>query len=200
MQFDIPCELISRLSKALRHLPTDASGWFKSIRIENNMAIVSNKRILIIERLPSKQPDGIIHIDATPALIEQCEREAAFASSLKIVVTPMLKWATAVTTLGYNYPANAVLWDAGEENGFDRWKSIIPAPATEPHGAMMWNTDQIRDIAETSPSGRIVLEEIIDVRQPIIVRDMLDDNWFALFIPTSVKNNYSPAKIPEWFK
>lgn len=199
MNFEIPCDVFARLSNVLRHMPDNANEWLRSIRIENNMAIASNRRILAIEQISGNE-NGMVHIISDPVLIEQCRKEAPFDSKLYIAVNDMLKFATAKTTMGYIHPGNcAVFSDA--PNDLDKWRSKIPlTPAAKAKGAMLWNMEAVADLGASSPSGRLVFEEIVDVNRLLIVRDITDDKWFGGFVPKATSDVYDPAALPRWFK
>lgn len=197
MDFEIPCAVIGRFAKILTIMTHDANEWFNSIRIDNGLALASNRTVLACEQIGGG--GGIVHIKNDPALIAQCEKEAPFDSVLYVTLNEALRFASAKTTLGYIYPGNCAVF-SNEPNDFDRWRSILPKPAKKPKGGMQWNTEQIALLGASSPSGRLCFEEIIDASQPTIVRDAHDDQWFGLFNPWLVEQNFIPATLPDWVK
>jgi hypothetical protein len=195
----IPCDAFARLSNILRVIPAECDDHFRSIRIDNGVIVSCNRTVMAVENIGAVA--GIIHIIAHPGLIEQCRKEAPFASTLTITVNDALKFAVAKTTLGYVHPGNCCLWsDAATD--FDRWRSIAMAtkePAKVNRGGMFWDTEHITNLAASSPSGRLVFEETIDAQgRPTVVRDINDYNWFGIFNPYSLADNYNPATLPTW--
>lgn len=197
--FVIPCDTFVRLSNIIHGLPDDVGPWFNTIRIDNGVAVATNRRILAAENVGG--PAGIIHVMADPALINQCRTEAAFSSTLTITVNEVLKYAVAKTTLGYVHPGNCVLFGDGDKD-FDRWRSIVEqckTPAQTARGGMFWDADMIARLAAASPSGRVVFEEIIDATgRPTIIRDINEYNWIGVFQPFSTEESYQPATLPSW--
>lgn len=199
--FIIPCDVFARLSRVLAIESTEPTPWFRSVRIDNGIAVATNRIVMAVENISSTNV-GVVHIIADPDLIAQCMIEAPFKSTLTITVNDMLKYAVAKTTLGYIHPGNCAVW-SDEPNDFDRWRSIVDLarqPVDKPSGGMFWSAENIASLAAASPSGRIVFEEIIDCTgtRPTIVRDVNDYEWFGLFQPYSRDSNYSPATLPSW--
>ena len=205
--FVIPCDTFVRLTNILHGMPDDIGDWFKTVRIDNGIAVATNRKILAAENVGG--PAGVIHVIADQALINQCRTEAAFSSTLTITVNEVLKFAVAKTTLGYVHPGNCVLWSvdppiAGNPvpNDFDRWRTVVEqckTPAQAPRGGMFWDADMIARLAAASPSGRVVFEEIIDVTgRPTIIRDINEYNWIGVFQPFSTEESYQPATLPSW--
>jgi hypothetical protein len=197
--FVIPCDTFVRLTNILYGMPEDISEWFKTVRIDNGIAVATNRRILAAENVGG--PAGIIHVIADQALINQCRTEAAFSSALTITVNEVLKFAVAKTTLGYVHPGNCVRF-SDDPNDFDRWRTVVEqckTPASAPRGGMFWDADMIARLAAASPSGRVVFEEIIDATgRPTIIRDINEYNWIGVFQPFSTEESYSPATLPTW--
>lgn len=199
--FTIPCETVVRLSHILSIVAADAEPHFHTIRIEDGLAIVTNKKVMVVEKIGG--PDGVVHLIVSPELLAQCVTETAFASSLTIVTVDALKFATAKTTLGYIHPGNCALWRDGPVE-FDRWREIVArlqTRPTAPNGGMMWYPNNIAAVGNASPSGTVIFEEIIDINASVIVRDLHDPNWFGVFNPYSTDDvPYSPATLPGWAK
>jgi len=199
MNYKLKCETYARLCNVLDYMPENANEWFNSIRLEGNYVIASNRQILIVERLNYVNPSEPIHIINSEVLRKQCLEEAKFNSDLTIHVNPMLKFASAKTTFGYNFPENATLW-SDQENHMDRWAETIPtAHNTMTYGAMFWEATNIANLSKASPSGCIVFEQYIDERKPILIRDMNDENWFAVFVPGVEDGSVPPAELPVWW-
>lgn len=212
MNFSIPCETFARLANVVKWFPpNETRDWLRCVYIEhrNNeaFAVASNAKIAAIEYLgETSGPDGSVKVTIDPALITQCETEAAFKSVLQITTIPELNMASAKTSLGYNYPGTAALFTT-EPTHFDTWRKWFPeAMPTAPNGAMYMTAEYIAMLGKSSPSGRLVFPEFIDTRKPVVVRDIDDPNWTGLFLPILTKNSdnspveYEPATIPDWVK
>ena len=199
MNYQLKCETYARLCNILNFMPENANEWFNSIRLENNYAIASNRQIMVIERLNYVNPPEPLHIVNNDKLRNQCLEESKFESDLFVHVNPMLKFASAKTTFGYNFAENAAVW-SDAENHIDKWASIIPKTHnTQTKGAMFWEATNIANLSKASPSGCIVFEEFIDERKPVIIRDLNDENWFAIFVPGVDDAVVKPATLPEWW-
>ena len=198
MEFQIPCAVVGRLARVIERMTYGGNEWFNSIRIESGIAIASNRTILAAEIIGG--PGGTVHIVNDPALIAQCRREAAFDSMLSISVNEALRFATCKTTLGYIHTGNCAVW-SNAENLLADWRKHIPTtPVKKPKGGMVWVAENINALAASSPSGRLIFEEVIDATRPTIVRDALDSKWFGMFIPDLEGKDYVPATIPDWLK
>ena len=198
MEHVLPCDTFVRLTNALKNMPKD-DPWCRSVRLETNLAIVTNRFYLVIERLESVAP-SVLHIPADPVLIEQCKTEAVYHSKMHIVANDMLKFASLKTSLGYQFAGNAGLYlDA--PNVMDRWREIIPdsMPKKSKGSMCLWTAD-LANIAESSPSGQIVFPEHIDWSQPVVIRDAVDPNWCAFFYVRESDNPHDPAIIPGWLR
>lgn len=198
--FTVPCDTFARLSNVLRSMPPDIDPHFKSIRIDNGVAVASNRIIMAVENI-GKNP-GIIHVIASPGLIENCRKEAAYSSTLTITVNEPLKWAVAKTSFGYIEPGNCCLW-SDAANDLDKWRDIALS-AKEPvkvnQGGMFWDAENIANLAAASPSGRVVFEENIDTHGRVaLIRDINDYDWFGMFQPWgSFGEKINPAVLPTW--
>lgn len=197
MEYTIPCAVVARFANVLKIKPPEATEWSDTIRIENGFAIASNRRILAVENIGGSQ--GIIHLIADPVLVAQCANEATFDSMLHITAEPALKHAVCVTTMGYKHPRNCVLW-SNSENYLDGWRGVLPIEQPKkPNGGMFWHGEMIADLARSSPSGRVIFAEIIDVTKPTVIRDTIDPDWFGVFLPDQAQK-YDAARLPEWVR
>lgn len=198
MEHIIPCETFARLVNVLKYMPKD-DPWCKSVRLEGNLAIATNRQYIVIERLETTAP-SVLHIPADPVLIEQCAKEAAFHGKMHIVANDMLKFASLKTSLGYQYPGNAGLY-LDTLNVVDRWREVIPeALPKKSKGCMTLYTQQLANLAESSPSGQLIFPEHVDWTVPVVVRDAVDPNWCAFFYVRDSEKLNDPAHIPGWIR
>jgi hypothetical protein len=191
----IPCDTFARLASL-----ATADEWFNTVRIENGVALASNKLFMAIERIGG--PDGVIHIIADPLLVQQCQTEAQYSSTLTITVIEAMQFATAKTTLGYIHPGNCCKW-SGPENDLNDWRKIVAnaaEPAAASNGGMVWNARCLAAIIACAPSKCVSFEENIDVSRPALMRDVADPNWVGLFNPWLETGDYPAAVMPEWLK
>lgn len=194
----IPCDTFARLST----LAVDASDDdFRCIRLDNGIAIASNRRLMALEKINTFE--GVLHIVVDAALVSQCKTEAAWGSDLIVSYTPELNIAVAKTTLGYIHPGNALVIQQVPDN-YNRWREVAErcrVPSDQSHGAMFWDADLIAKLAYTSPSGRVVFEENINATgRPTLMRDITSHEWVGIFQPWSIDVNHSPAKLQSWVR
>ena len=199
-EYKIKCETIIRLMKILNYMPDTCNEWNNTIRLEDDLAIVTNRQILLVERLPEINPENPVHIIIDDKLKQQCLTESKFDSDLIIEVSDAYKYGAAKTTFGYQHPDNACLY-SDVDNDIDKWRSIIPKiEAKKSVGAMFWESDNILNMAMSSPSGSLAFPLFIDINKPIVVRDINDDNWMAVFSPSTSDADMKPAILPEWLQ
>lgn len=203
MQFTIPCEIYAKFAQLA--VSAADKNWH-CVRIEHKggkkYAIASDRFNIVIYYLGTvNEPDGALHVVADQALINASVNEIAFKGNVEIVPVPELKIASAKTTFGFIYSGNPVMFD--DATHLSRWREIYE-PAKKSRGAMFWNVDGIRQLAAASISGSIRFPEFIDAGKPVIVCDVIDPNWFGLFLPTRRDGNESyevePATYPDWAK
>ena len=198
-EFIIPCDVIARLSNVLR-VPNDImTDWFKAIRVDNGVAVVTNRRFMAVEKLPDAN-NGVVHIPLIPKLIAQCKIEGPLKSNLYVQVLDGMGIASARTTLGWQYPGNACVVSS-EINEFDRWRDVVQDArdvSHKPAGGMYWDAEGVAALAASAPSGCLVFAENIDTMRPTIIRDTRDYNWFGVFRPREPGQAFPPAVVPTW--
>lgn len=199
-EYVIACETFARLSNVLKLLAPEADEWTNSIRLEGKFAVATNRRYMAVEMIGGDNPAEAIHVIADEKLIEQCRTESAFHSKLHIVPNAMLKFASAKTTLGYQYPGNAVIY-SDTINKIDGWRAVVPSEvAKKTNGAMALDLPWLSALVESAPSKKIVFQEYIDWTKVVVVRDFIDPNWFAVFHVRTADDLHDPAVVPGWFK
>lgn len=81
--------------------------------------------------------------------------------------------------------------------------SVIPQRAdtvTENHGFLFMDTNNLQQLAASSPSGHIIWPKIIDTRQPIVLNDEDDPRWNGYFNARNenYSNDIKPAMVAGW--
>lgn len=200
-EFTIPCDTFVRLSNLMDNFHEEADEWFHAIRIDNGLAIASNRYYMAIENIGGNT--GTVHIVADPVLIAKCREEAKFNGALTITVNEPLRYAVAKTTFGYIHPGNCAVW-SDKPNLLATWRTIaarVRDPVMANNGGMYINADHLALLIATSPSGQVYFEENIDASgaRPILVRDCTDFNWIGLFHPfKTTRQTYDGATLPNW--
>ena len=210
MKFTITCTAFCRLAgiPAFFEPKTDEEikKQLSCVRLENYkgqiFGVSTNQKVAAVERLgTTTERDGAVHIALNPALVKQCNDEIAYDSFLEIIYVPEILTASAKTMLGFVLPGNAAAIGLPEHSVLSHWRSWVPpAPAKKSKGAMYWNADHVAALAQASPSGQIVFPELIDVDQPVIIRDCSTPDWFGMFIakPAPSDPTPQPATAPDW--
>lgn len=198
-EISLSCETFLRMSRVIEDLPSDMHASWSTLRFEDGNIIVTDKSFMAIENFSSDKFSPF-HIIPDAALLAQCQTEAAFNSRMTIVVNEMLKFAVIKTSLGFQTTGN-VLFTEALDPAWEKWRSIVmqcKQPAEKVNGGMFWATEGIKRLADSSPSGLIVFEEIIDTNRPTLIRDVKDYHWIGIFQPVSRDDHYSPATLPSW--
>lgn len=190
----IPCETIVRLSALLGEAP------FNALRLDNGRVIATDRKFAVVERVAPF--DGVAHVLLTDALVEQCRLETQFSSSLTVTPNDALGWTTAVTTMAWQSAENLF---APSDPLFDAWYDKIVTPCLgEPtsNGALTAYADQLARLARSAPSGSVTFEPVVDIRRPIVVRDIHSPDWVGFFMPRldSGEGLWTGATVPNWLR
>lgn len=197
MEIKIPCEVLVRLSK-LFDQPTDNDVTdYMMFRFENGKIIVTNRQVLICEKIANFA--GVFHMKFDRNLIKQCQTETMFKSDVTLMWLDAIQALTAVTTLGYQHDQNLYV-PINACPKINDWQNLLTNPATSSSGVMFWRKSVIVGITDCAPSGNIYFPEHIDTTRPIVVRDEQDDTWFAVFIPGTTTRDLKSARVPTWMK
>lgn len=216
MNFEISAEIFMRLAKIpalipqrVLNIPSEDAESIKCVRLEyrsgNYYAIATNRKICAVYYLgTTAEADAVAHITIDPALVAQCEVEKQFGGKLQIVSIPEMQIVTLKTLFGWNYPGNAGVFPP-PQGRLNEWMTWVPKTDVKASvGAMSWSADNVSALVEASPSGRVAFPEFIDAMQPVIMRDIIDPNWFGVFMTNVVDENeqvttIDPARIPAWW-
>lgn len=199
MNFVIPCHVFARVAKAVLPATGDTKGLdaIKGVRVENingiSVAVATNRQVLVVEYLgATNEPNGAINLTAD--LREACE--ARKDTDQNLIVSQAPGWSVAQIGSEYFHPANAEI----PGNFFD-WDTLIPfAKVTKSNGAMAFDAEFMAFVASISPTGSIVLPDVYDIDKGIIVRDVNDDQWFAVFLVLDHRDQkFKPANVPNWY-
>lgn len=206
MNITLPCELYSRMSAIPLMLdPADKRKYLKSIYVErlNNklFVVTTNVKIAAIEFIGENDgPDEFFAVVIDPELIKHCDAETPFDSNLSIYRDPSTKVITIQTTFGYVHPGNANV-PIPESNNFDGWRDWFPDEIpTKSFGGMHWNKASVGALCTASISGDVIFPEFIDIRQPVVIRDLQSENWVGLFMGSVKDETNLPATIPRWIE
>jgi len=207
MKFTIPCHVYSRLvNGALPVGSLAAEGHSRpglsSILLERvkgkAVAVATNGGILACDYLGiDGEADGRCAITIDPILVTL----ALAAPDAVITVTPAPEWTFIEVEGVALYPGNGGVAMAPE---WDRWRELIPTEfPKKPLGALAFSCEHLSLMGKVAPSGWVVLPKTYDGSMPVLCSDVLDPDWFGLFLPISDKKaqkTVTSAEIPEWIK
>lgn len=206
MQFIIFCQTFRRLARLPETLVQGDRfpNYLRSVFLERKgghvFAVSTNGRFAAMEYL-GEQPgvDGSVAISIAPEILQQCDLETQFNSSLMINYSEEHRSAGVTTTYGFAYPYSAALF-AEDENQFLTWRNWLPKSLpTASKGSAYFNADHMNALVATAPGGQIVLPSKIDATQPVIVQDPTDENWLGVFISRrDTGMMIEPATLPVW--
>lgn len=170
------------------------------LRFDNGLLVSTDRQFLAVENIGGDW-QGIHDVQIDDATLVQCETETQFHSSVEILPNDALRYTCVKTTMGYvsgNIRAEDVDY-------LDRWRAVIgrcATPLTESRGAMVWSAEAVGKLAAAAPSGVIVFEEHIDVRErPALVRDANLYEWCGCFMGHVDDGKYhGPATLPGWLR
>ena len=209
MEISISCDTFARLAKvALSNVLDGKRDYLKSIFLEitekgDALAIATNVKVAAIENIGRLNASpGKMNVCVDDLLVEQCEKETAFNSSITFINNPVLKFISAKTSLGYIHNGNAGVYADGA-NEFETWRSWFPDELpTEVNGGIFANLKNLSLLASSAPTGSVIFQEFIDNKKPVIVQDVHDENWLGLFMPRPDAKTRSPEPftIPGWVK
>lgn len=202
MDIEIPCELYHRLEDINGLSEADPRKHLNSIYIERRdnvlFVIATDVKIAVIQKSISVGPDTSFAIRMDNALLLQCATEKQFNSNLILTNNPALNFVSAKTTFGYNFPGNIGVM-LPDNNEFQSWREWLPDEMpTQSNGNMLMNAHSVARIAFASPSGSIIFPEFIDVRKPVLVRDVFSHDWIGLFFPAQKDKTPAYLGVPDW--
>jgi hypothetical protein len=206
MRFTIPCKTFARLAiipyDFTEDVTDEAKAKLRCVRLEhykgNTFAIAANQKIAAIELIgKTNEPDGAAHVVIDSPLIDACNTALDI---LEVVSIPEFKIGTAKTLYGYQHVGNACIYP--ETTIMDDWRKWGPSkPAKKSNGVLFLNLNYIETLNQSSPSGRLMFPEFIDVSQTLVLRDADDPHWVGLLTPrpASGKGEAIGAVLPDWW-
>lgn len=188
MKVTIPATILQRLI-LLPLLKIEISG-------QHIYLIGSNNTIACVQYIgDTDQSEDSCYINVDDKFTEIVNNEAKIGGSLTFETLPELAMGSVVDTLGEVY-TNLISWP--DESDLDNWKNWFKL-STEQNGFLYCDLLDIETLWRVSPTGELVFPEIINADEPVIVRDVNDDNWVGAFIPTLADDRVlKPATLPEW--
>lgn len=196
MNIEIPCETIVRLASLIPAPDMDIEPIFRSIRLENGKAIVTDRRYMAIENL-NFPFIGTDHIEIFPELLARCVEGTKTAERITIICNPMIGYTMVADDPAVN------LHLKGDTTPYDCWYEKIVKPAlvsaNGDNGAMSCDAAGMARFAASAPSGEIVFESPIDRSRPMAVRDIHSYDWCGFVWPRLVGGvSHIPASVPKW--
>lgn len=196
MQIEIPSEIVKRLMRLNNVLPFEEQrSWLRSVFIErrNGHAWIgaTNAMFAAVQYLgPRPGDDGFLIVRNEGFTLEPEQHS--------VMDTPELGWCTID---GVSVP-DAPIRSGEPMVTLKKWRSWFEfTPATAPGRSMFVGVDGLASLAAASPSGFVVFPQIIDARQPIIVRDRDEPNWIGVFYALPENGLFiDGATMPEWVK
>ncbi len=206
MDLSIKCETYLRFAQICKFfdpsIKPEVKEKINTVRIEVKngkvFAIATNEKIAAVEFLyNTEHQDASIHLIIDDSIIQQCETEKMFDSSLTISVFQEIAVATLKSDLGYTHVGECCHWF--DETPLDNWASWFPdTEYKKSKGAMYWDVGQVEALMCSCPSGFITFPEFIDANSPVLIRDVKNPNWAGVFIPSHPSEPSTKAKKPDW--
>jgi len=211
MKFIVKCETFARLSTICQFFEPSIEHEIKDqlnvLRLENfngkSYAIATNQKIAAVEYLgPTNEPNGCAHVILDSVMIEKAKEESAYGSFFEVSTIPEIAAGAVKSMLGWAYPGNPCRWF--DKTAMNDWRKWVNEKPVKTKGAMYWDLSHLQTLLQSSPSGKIIFPEMIDVDYPILIRDRMNDNWFGLFVakPTEADAALNPVKaatLPIWW-
>ena len=197
MRYLVLAETFSRLNNVILNMPEKykMTEWFDTIRLEGPFAIVSNGQMMVVEWTGYQNPDQARHFVYTPSLLQTAKDEASSAGVIAFDDD------VCITTGGYS--ERDLICKSQHLNPLDTWRDKIPTDTLKKSGqGMFWRAELIANIANASPSGRLVFETNIDTskKRAAIIRDVNAPGWCGFYIPYGDDVKHEPAIVPDWLK
>lgn len=207
MNFKLPTDIYLKLQNICDYFPSNITDRVREsincVRLEYKngkyFALSTNSQIMSVYYLGHiGLEDAVAHLVIDQKLVNQCMQESPFMSVIELSVFEELTIGNLKTSLGYEFPDNAcVFHDYTPLNDWFRW--VPDAPATKPNASMKLDEHLLSMLSESSPSTSLVFPTTIDHTQPVIVRDLHDENWCGVLKPGEFTEEEDFVTIPQWW-
>lgn len=205
--FTLKCETFVRLANVCSSfspkLDEEARKKLNVIRLENTngdlVAVASNHVIACVEKVgKATDVDSFCEVRLDAALLTQLKQEALYGSFLTVNILPELANSTCQTTMGWLYP-NCCAWH--DDSPLKKWRNWGVENAVQSSGSMYWDVDEVEILLRSSPTGKVIFPEFINVDQPVTLRDRYSPDWVGLFMPRPDVGEIvrQKAELPEWW-
>lgn len=176
-----------------------------TVRLENkngeSFAVATNQKIASIEYLgKTDKSDGAAHLILSKNFLQQLLAESATDYIITVTTVPQIAISTLQSTSNFMLLDCCHWWD-DNDTPLKNWRDWGCSSANINKGVMYWNLFYVESLIKSSPSGKVIFPEFINVEQPIVLRDYYYPEWVGLFIPQiskDIKINEG-ADLPEWW-
>jgi len=206
--FKIKCKTFLRLVSVCDYfspkIDTETKEKLNVLRLENTedscLAVITNQKIAVIERLGHNESKkrGVVHVVLTDALKKDCQYGSENELFLEIETMPEIALGTVRLSSGALLNAKCRWFD---ETPLDDWRSWGCENPKKADGAMYWDMAYVESLFQASPSGCIYFPKLIDIKQPLTLRDFNAPEWVGLFLPRPPDEEIvrNEASLPEWW-
>ena len=210
MDFILKCEIYKRLISVTDYMKpsmgADDKERLSCVYLEykdgHYYAVSTNRQLASVYYLGEiNQPDAHAFVVRDDRLIKQCDFEMQYDSSFVFTVVPEIAVGTARTLMGWEMEGNCCIFpEFSPQITWRDWGFPDKTPQAN-NGVMYWDISNVTSLAATSPSGKVYFPQHIDVKKPVVIRDIHDDNWCGMFMADPCpedKQVTKPAEIPTW--
>lgn len=204
MEFLVPCQTFYQLATVAALNPADGQhSYMRAVVFHRRSGFsyvwASSPHVLSCYNLgKSEGEDVTIVINYDPILTERCRIDGDADGELKVMV-PGGMMAIISSNMGYIHSGDLLNKDTAQVD--EMWRRAVPDELPTTHnGALFIDTSLLPLLGASSPSGRFAFPEFIDSTKPVIVRDVVDPDWFGVFHPKQTTASANTiAKLPGWF-
>lgn len=196
-KFTVPATTLRRFIKIIQSSTPDN---FKHLKLEVSNGhiylIGCNSYVACVQHLGiTDQSSDSCYINITPELVNVVDGNINAGGTIEFETLPELAMGSVLTTVD-NVGSDIIIWP--DESPLDKWREWF-ITSDESDGFMYCNLLEVLTLWDCSPTGELVFPELLNANEPVIVRDINDDDWLGVFIPAnSGKELLKPATLPEW--
>lgn len=196
-KFILPATILQRFIKIIQpSTPIE----FQHLKLEINNGhiylIGCNSFVACVQHLgTTEQSPDSCYINITPELVNVVDATANGDGTMEFETLPELAMGSVLAGVN-NVGSDIIIWP--DESPLDKWREWF-ITSDESDGFMYCNLLEVLTLWDSAPTGELVFPEMLNANEPVIVRDINDDNWIGVFIPAnSGKELLKPATLPEW--